>query len=128
MGRNSCCWVSFFSLLMFTRTSRNGGHDPLLGQLAVQLAHLGAIPEDRHPVAGPEHLLNLGGDEHDALSLAGQLDNQLLNFGLGPDVDAPGGLVQDQEVGVGGQPPGQDGLLLVAAGELLDGGSPGWRS
>jgi hypothetical protein len=39
----------------------------------------------------------------------------------GPHVDAPGGLVQDQELGFGEQPAGEQHLLLVAPGEKLDG-------
>ena len=37
---------------------------------------------------------------------------------LGADVDAAGGLVEDQHVGVGEHPLRQHDLLLVAAGEL----------
>ena len=34
-----------------------------------------------------------------------------------PDVDAAGGLVDDQQLRVGGQPLGEDDLLLVAAAQ-----------
>ncbi len=40
---------------------------------------------------------------------------------MGPHVDAPGRLVQDQELGFGEQPAGEQHLLLVAPGEKLDG-------
>ena len=38
--------------------------------------------------------------------------------GLGADVDAAGGLVEDQQLGLGDQPAGEQHLLLVAAGEV----------
>ena len=79
------------------------------------LSDLGAVTEDCHLMTHTEHFLDLGGNEDDALSFSGQLDDQLLDLGLGAHVDAAGGLVQDQEVGVGGQPAGQDDLLLVAS-------------
>ena len=50
-----------------------------------------------------------------AMPLAGQLGEQPVHLGLGADVDAAGGLVDDQQPRLGGQPLGDDDLLLVAA-------------
>ena len=40
-------------------------------------------------------------------ALAGELGEQPVHLGLGADVDAAGGLVDDQQLGVGGQPLGE---------------------
>ena len=39
-----------------------------------------------------------------------------MDLGIGPDVDAPGGFVQDQNLGSRNQPLRQQDLLLVSAG------------
>ena len=66
-------------------------------------------------VGHAEDLGQLGGDHQDREALPGELGEQPVHLGLGADVDAPGGLVDDQQLGVGGQPLGDDDLLLVAA-------------
>ncbi len=53
--------------------------------------------------------------------LAGDLADQLVQIGLGLDVDADRRLVDDQDLGVGGEPLGDRHLLLVAAREIADG-------
>ena len=50
----------------------------------------------------------------------GQLVDQRLDLGLGADVDAPGRLVEQQHPRVQAEHPGQQDLLLVAAGQLAD--------
>ena len=52
-------------------------------------------------------------------ALGGQRPHQLVDRVLGADVDAAGRLVHEDDAGVGGQPAGEDDLLLVAAGEEL---------
>ena len=74
-----------------------------------------ALADDEHPVGHAEHLGQLAGDHQDRQALAGQLGEQPVHLGLGADVDAAGGLVDDQQLRVGGQPLGDDDLLLVAA-------------
>src|SRR5690349_7452731 len=49
---------------------------------------------------------------------ASNLVDDTVDLVFGTDVDAPGRLVQDQDLGVGHQPFRQHDLLLVAAGEL----------
>ena len=49
-----------------------------------------------------------------------EVGDELLDLGLGADVDAAGGLVEDQQPRLGDQPAGQQHLLLVAAGEVAD--------
>ena len=50
----------------------------------------------------------------------GEFADQSLDLGLGTDVDAARGLVEDQELGVGAKPSGQQDLLLVAARQFPD--------
>ena len=55
-----------------------------------------------------------------AVPAVGELAQQLVHVGLGLDVDADGGLVDDQDLDAGGEPFGDADLLLVAAGEIAD--------
>ena len=70
-------------------------------------------------LAEPDQLLHLGGD-HDArpMPVGGQLGDQAVDLGLGADVDAARGLVEQQDAALAQQPARQHDLLLVAAGEL----------
>ena len=70
-------------------------------------------------MAHPEDLGQLRGDHDDRLALLGEVVEEPVDLALGPHVDAPRGLVEDEDVGVGGQPLGDDHLLLVAAGQVL---------
>jgi hypothetical protein len=54
------------------------------------------------------------------LPCCGQLVEQVIDLALGAHVDAARRLVEDQDLGVGGQPLADDDLLLVAAREVLD--------
>ena len=47
-------------------------------------------------------------------------EDELLDVGLGPDVDAAGRLVEDEQARARRQPAGEDHLLLVAAAQVLD--------
>jgi len=71
-------------------------------------------------VAEPQHLLELGRDEHDRHALARELGDELLDLGLRPDVDAARRLVEDEEPGRRREPAREEHLLLVAAREVLD--------
>ena len=73
----------------------------------------------------PQHLLQLGGDEHHRHALVGQGGDESLDLGLGADVDAAGGLVEDQQLRRGEQPAGEQHLLLVAAGQVARRSPPG---
>ena len=50
----------------------------------------------------------------------GDLADQLVEVGLGLDVDADRRLVDDQDLGIGREPLGDRHLLLVAAREIAD--------
>jgi hypothetical protein len=76
-----------------------------------------AFAHDQDPVADVEHLGQLRGDHQDGHPVPGQPGQQPVNFGLGGDVDAAGGLVHDEQRRAAAQPLGQHHLLLVAAGQ-----------
>src|SRR3954453_1749675 len=100
---------------------RHGVHDGGLGDgLAGQLGHADPVAEHGDAVGALDHLLELGGDHQHTQALLGQLADQALDLGLRPHVDAAGGLVEDRELRVGGEPAGEQPLLLVAARELAD--------
>ena len=67
-----------------------------------------------------DDFLELGGDHQYAEALIGKLADERLNLGLGADVDAARGLVEDQELRIGAEPSRQQHLLLIAAGELAN--------
>ena len=71
-------------------------------------------------VGEPEDLGQLGRDQQDPDPLLRQRLDQRVDLGLGADVDAPRRLVEDQHLGLGGEPAGEHDLLLVAARELAD--------
>ena len=83
---------------------RRGRHEVLLGGLGpVELARDDAAAEHDDAVADRPDLHELGGDEQDADALGGQGVDDLEHFALGADVDAPGRLVQHQDLGPGEQ-------------------------
>src|SRR3954453_17972552 len=70
-------------------------HDLPHGRLGPrQFGDLVVVAQHGDPVGEPEHLLQLGGDEHDGHAVRGQVDDELLDLGFGADVDAAGGLVE----------------------------------
>ena len=91
------------------------------------------------PVSLPSHMTTMRSlmrsisgsserDHDDRLALLGELVHQRIDLALRADVDAAGGLVEDQDVAVADQPLRDDDLLLVSsrevAQELLEGGRP----
>ena len=52
------------------------------------------------------------------LAFGGQLVEQVVDLLLGAHVDAARGLIEDEDVHLGGQPLGDDDLLLVATREV----------
>ncbi len=64
---------------------------------------------------------DLVGDQKDGDAVPGQLADDLIDAVLVADVDADRRAVEDQHLGVGGEPLGEHDPLLVAAGQGLDG-------
>jgi hypothetical protein len=51
------------------------------------------------------------------MALGGEAFDQVVDFRLGADIDAASRLVEQEDLGSGRQPAGDDRLLLVAAAE-----------
>ena len=75
------------------------------------------VAHDHDAVGEVDHLGHVARDEQHGQSLARQLPDELMQVALGADVDAHGGLVDDEDVHPGGEPLGQAHLLLVAAAQ-----------
>ena len=92
------------------------------------LRRFGAIQDARNrsavhhddPVAHAQDFRQLGRNHQDGHAAAGQLAHQAMDFGFGADVDALRRLVENQQLGLGGQPAGDRHFLLVAAGKVAD--------
>ena len=69
------------------------------------------------PMGQAEDLLDLVRDEQDRHAVGGQADQHLVDVALRADVDAAGRLVGDEHPGLDEQRPGEEQLLLVAAGQ-----------
>ena len=87
----------------------------------VGLATAVSVAHHQDPVGQAEHLRHLTGDQQYPHTARRQVVDHLVQLGAGADVDAAGGLVQQQQLrlalAVADQPPADDDLLLVAAGQ-----------
>src|SRR3954451_19912993 len=88
---------------------------------AVDLGDVMAVAQYGDAVADARDLIEFGRDEQHGHAVGGQIAYEFLDLGLGADIDAAGGLVEDEQRRLGDQPAGQQHLLLVAAAEVLDG-------
>src|SRR5881296_720749 len=80
-------------------------HDLFLRGLAArQLAGDAALAHHEDAVAQAQHLGQLRRDHDDGLALRGQRVEQLVDLGLGADVDAARRLVEEKDVAVAQQP------------------------
>src|SRR5699024_11856481 len=76
-------------------------HDVFLGGvLAVDEAGDAAVAHDHDPVGHTDDLAHFGGDHDDALALLGQFGGDAVDFIIGADVDAAGGIVQEDRKSV----------------------------
>src|SRR5207245_7348118 len=97
---------------------RGVGHDLFLRRVgAAELAADAALAHHDDPVAHAEDLRELRRDHDDPLALSRELVEQVVDLALRAHVDAPRGLVEDEDVGVRREPLGHGYLLLVSAGE-----------
>ena len=98
-----------------------GVHDGFLGGLGARdLGGEPAFAEDDDPVRDGQQLGQLARGHDDGAALRGQPADQLVDLGLGADVDAASRLVEQEHLGLDQEPAGEDALLLVAAGEAGD--------
>src|SRR5438128_890869 len=61
------------------------------------------------------------------IAVVHQVVHDVVDLDLGPDVDPPGGLVEDQDLGLGQQPLREHHFLLVSAGEISHSLLEVWR-
>ena len=80
-----------------------------------------SVAEQEYFVAESRQLVDLRRGQHHGEALPRDAVDELVYLLLGTYVDAAGGVVQYQQLGVGSQPFGQQHLLLVAAGQLNNG-------
>ena len=95
-------------------------HPVLVERVGPLLGDDRAVGDHQHAVGQAEHLGDLAGDHDDGDAAVGQVAHQRVDLRAGADVDAAGGLVEQQHAAVAQQPAGQDDLLLVAAGQGAD--------
>ena len=100
----------------------HGLHEGGGGDLgAGEFAGGAAIAEDEDARAVAHDFVEFGRDEEDGEAVGAELGDELFDLGFGANVDAAGGFVEDDDGGLGGEPAGEEDLLLVAAGEIANG-------
>ncbi len=85
-----------------------------------ELADDAAAVQDQDAVADRDDHLDLGADDYHADAAARQFRDDRLDLCLGAHVDAPGGIIQQDDLRLGGEPARDQDFLLVAAGQLAD--------
>ena len=104
----------------FIFSVRGGGHiqDALLGEfLLCKLSGQTLFTEYHNAVRHSQQLLHIGGDHDHALAFLAKAVHELIDLILCAHIDAAGGLVKDDNIGLGCQRLAHDHLLLVAAGQ-----------
>ncbi len=94
----------------------------------LDLVRLGAVKKSGHVTIVHDHdtithaknLRHFGRDHDDGKTLAGELGDEPVDFRLCAHIDSTGGFVQNQDLRLGEQPTTNEGLLLVAAAQVLD--------
>ena len=103
-------------------------HDGLLGDLpGAEFGNFLAVAEDDDTMAVANHFFEVGGDEEDGHALGGQFRHQLFDLKFGADIDAAGGLVEQQQARMRSEPASEDDFLLIAAAEEAHGLLGAWR-
>src|SRR5829696_9884889 len=95
--RSVAWWSGSLCDRSFARESGGVVHEVLLGRFGVvEDGGEPALCHDGDAVGEAQHLGQLRGDHDDRLALVGQLAQQAVDLLLGSDVDAAGGLVEDE--------------------------------
>ena len=88
--------------------------------IALEAGRDAPFAHHQHPVGEPEDLRQLRRDHDDPATFRGQRLDQVVDLGLGADVDAARRLVEEQDLRARHDPAADDRLLLVAAAEVAD--------
>ena len=92
------------------------GEDPVLGGLGAREDRRDrAVGEDQRAVGDVGQLGEVGRVEEDRVAVRRELTHHREDLGLGPDIDAAGRVVEEQDPSAGLEQLGQDDLLLIAA-------------
>src|SRR5690606_39992488 len=96
--------------------SRHTSHDFLLCRFSLlKFPHQPSSGHHQNAVRHPDHLRQIGGDQHHCDAFPAQLANDLIDVRLGADIHPPGRLVQDQHLRTGHQGFAEEDLLRVSA-------------
>src|SRR5215216_6179774 len=92
----------------------SAGHNLLLRQFVTRkFAGHAPLAKHNHAIAHADDFGHLRRDHHNRHALLRQLAHQRMNLGLGAHVDTAGRLIENQNLGFGCQPLGQNNLLLI---------------
>src|SRR5579872_1823927 len=103
-------------------SARRCEHRELLDvdQRAWDAGHIRAVAHHHDPIRYADDLLEVGRDQQHPHPLTRQPPDHRINDAARPDVDAPGRLIEDHELGRHQNPSRQHDLLLHAAGKRED--------
>ncbi|MNY33029.1 hypothetical protein D3C86_1672810 [compost metagenome] len=101
--------------------AERGGEHLFLGEFVVdEIAAQLAFADHQDAVGDAEHFGQLRGHHDDRHAVGRQRPHQLVDFVLGADIHASGGLIENQYPGFGQKHFRQHGFLLIAAREAGD--------
>src|ERR1700722_20891705 len=92
-------------------------HHLLLGRAAWQLANDVALSHDDNAIADANDLRKVGGNHQDRPAPVSEVAHYLVDRRLGGDVYSARRLAEHKNLGIAGEPAGDNDLLLVAARE-----------
>lgn len=75
-----------------------------------------AAAQDDHPVGQIEQFVSVGACDEDSASATSRVPDLAMDLGAGADIDPLGWLVQQEELGLSGEPSRHDHLLLIPTG------------
>ncbi len=106
--------ASLFSRVMpiIAATNRSG-----VLEAPESIATHAAFVEKVHTICKFEQLFVLAGGDNHGHAIVGTLPQDFVNLTAGVDVHALGGIIEQQQIGVHRDPPGNDQFLLITAGE-----------
>ena len=99
--------------------SCDGLHDSFFGNRRLcQLINFSAISQYYDPLALPYYFLQFRADEENRQTFLTERLNQLFDFCFRSHIDSACRLVQNKELRLDSQPPGEQNFLLVPAAEI----------
>jgi len=90
------------------------------GFSARKVCHDASLAHDVNLIDEADQLLEFGGGDDDVIALGGNAPEQLVDFGLGADIDALRWLFDQQDARMAFERPCDRDLLLIAAAQHTD--------